>query len=446
MLRAPAVPPSTSPVRAVAAFLAAGLLVLSLVGGVLAKVQQRSAEREAVRDATELAAIQAIGVVGPRLTNPALRPGRAHDDLDARVREHVLGPEVVRVKIWDRTGRIVYSDDPGLIGRHFELSEDELRAFGPDGVPAAEVSNLDEPENEGDESYGKLLQVYLGVETTVKEGEDPTPLLYEIYQPYTQIEAASRRLWRQSVPVLIGGLALLWLAQAPLAWRLATRLRASQEQREQMMVATLAASDRERQRIAADLHDGVVQGLSGASYTLSAAASRAASRGDHDGAGVLHSTAVDLRRSVRELRSLVVTITPPGLRRQPLVTSLHDLVAPLQDRGIKVDLDLDDVEVDESIRDLVIRAAQEAVRNVVRHAGATTVQLRLSCHDDVLALEVQDDGAGFVAGAGRRDSMGLSLLGGLAEQEGGRLEIDSTPGGGTRLVLRLPLRRQMVTA
>ena len=439
MLRAPAVPPSTSPVRAVAAFLAAGLLVLSLVAGVLAVVQQRSAEREAIRDARVLTEQQARDFAGLYLTDAALQPGPEFRELDAYVRDYILGPQVVRVKIWNRDGIIVYSDDAKLVGQRFQLAADELAAFGPQGKPYAEVSNLDEPENEGDGGHNKLLQVYLGVQTP-----SGTPLLYETYQPYDRIDEATGKLWAQSVPVLMAGLALLWIAQAPLAWRLATRLRASQEQREQMMLATLAASDRERQRIAADLHDGVVQGLSGASYTLSAAASRAGSRGDTDSADVLHAAAVDLRRSVRELRSLVVTITPPGLRRQPLVTSLHDLAAPLQDRGIHVELDLDDFAVDEARRDLVIRAAQEAVRNVLRHASATAVTVRLMCVDDVVVLEVRDDGGGFVSGAGRRDSMGLSLLGGLAEQEGGQLQVDSVPGSGTRLVLRLPLRRSSV--
>ena len=58
-------------------------------------------------------------------------------------------------------------------------------------------------------------------------------------------------------PILLGGLALLYLLQAPLAYRMARRLRRSQEEREALLVGALAASDRERSRIAADLHDGV---------------------------------------------------------------------------------------------------------------------------------------------------------------------------------------------
>lgn len=422
-----------------AVFLTSGLLVLSLVGGVLAVVQHRSAVREAVREARTLTELQAANVVEPVLTDAALRPGAAQDALDRLVRERVLGSEVVRVKLWDAEGRVVYSDDRELVGRRFTLLPDELGALGPGGEPFVQVREHDELENARERALGTLLQVYLGVQTV--EG---TPLLYETYQPYGTIDAASRRLWRQALPVLLGALALLWLAQAPLAWRLATRLRRAQEQREQLLLANLAASDRERRRIAADLHDGVVQSLSGTSLTLSAAANRSTLRGDPDGARMLHAAAVDLRRSVRELRSLVVTITPPGLAGQALVPSLHDLVAPLQDRGIDLSLSVDDVELDGPTRDLVLRAVQEAVRNILRHAAASAATVQLSRQDDEVVLDVCDDGAGFPAGNGPPDGMGLTLLGGLAEQHGGRLQVSSAPGQGTRLVLRLPLPRTRV--
>lgn len=433
MPRRLATPPSTSPTRALAAFLLSGLAVLAVLGGGVAVVQQRSAVTEAVRDARSLTAAQARDVVEPALSDAALRPGQEFDELDEVVREQVLGAQVVRVKIWDADGRIVYSDDRELVGKQFDLPPEELAALEPGSPPVAEISDLDEEENASERGFGKLLQVYLGVQTA--EG---TPLLFETYQPYDRIDAASERLLQAFLPVLLGGLALLWLAQAPLAWRLATRLKAAQEQREQLLLATLAASDRERQRIAADLHDGVVQELSGASYTLSAAAARATSRGDRDVAGVLETVAVSLRSSMRQLRSLVVTITPPGLSPQPLVPSLHDLAAPLQDSGVSVALELEEVDADDATRSLVLRAAQEALRNVLRHAHASDVTVRLRVEGDELVLEVADDGSGFGPGAGRRDSMGLRLLGGLAEAQGGVLDVTSAPGVGTTVVLRLP--------
>ena len=102
--------------RAVGVFLLAGLVVLAVLGMVLSLAQRRAATAEAIRDARTLTNLQAEDVVGPVLTDDALVPGAAQDRLDEVVRDNVLGALIVRVKIWDETGRIVYSDQTDLIG------------------------------------------------------------------------------------------------------------------------------------------------------------------------------------------------------------------------------------------------------------------------------------------------------------------------------------------
>jgi two-component system NarL family sensor kinase len=413
------------PVRvgsAVTFFLLTGLVVLAAVAAVLAVSQHRQATAEAIRDARTLTNLEATDVIGPLLTDEALDAGPARDRLDEVVRDRVLGSHIVRVKVWDRTGTIRYSDDHSLIGVHFGLPADELGALE-NGRTEAEVSDLDAAENRDEEHFGKLLQVYQGVRTPTG-----TKLLFETYQPYSVITVSSRRLWASSLPVLLGGLALLYLVQAPLAYRMASRLRNAQDERESLLLATLAASDRERATIAADLHDGVVQGLAGASYTLEATPTP----------DVARSTAVDLRRWVRELRSLVVTITPPALHAQGLATSLADLAATLELRGASVTVDVADVHVSEAVESLVFRTAQEAVRNVIRHASASHVSLSLT--DDPLVLTVADDGVGLAPDDNprRRGSVGLDLLAQLAEAQGGTLTVSGAPGDGTTLRLEVP--------
>src|SRR6476661_2121483 len=103
------VPRSVSALRAVAAFLVAGLVVVVLVGAVLAWAENRTATAEAIRDARTLTNLEASDVVGPLLTDAALVPGPARDALDAVVRTRVLGSRIVRLKIWDASGLIVYS-------------------------------------------------------------------------------------------------------------------------------------------------------------------------------------------------------------------------------------------------------------------------------------------------------------------------------------------------
>jgi signal transduction histidine kinase len=419
--------------RAVATFLLTGLAVLVMVALLLALAQRRTATAEAIRDARTLTNLEATDVIGPLLTDASLRPGTAdHAALSEVVTHRVLGTHIVRIKIWDRAGTILFSDDAALIGQRFALPDDELAALE-SGQTQAEVSNLDAAENRDERRFGKLLQVYQGVQTT--EG---TKVLFETYQPYSVITVSSRRLWLASLPVLLAGLAVLYLVQAPLAHRMASRLRAAQDDREGLLLAALAASERERATIAADLHDGVVQGLAGASYSLSAAAE---SDGDHR--DVLRSTAADLRRWVRELRSLVVTIAPPALRAQGLASSIADLAATLELRGIAVEVEVGELgEVSEPAESLVYRTAQEAVRNVVRHAAATTASVQLSRSGALLRLTVSDDGRGLgasAASARSRGSVGLELLTGLAQAQGGSLTVSDRTGTlGTTLQLEVP--------
>jgi signal transduction histidine kinase len=431
--------PSVSIPRAIAKFLVAGFVVLALVGSVLAFVQKEAATAEAIRDARTLTNLELTDVIGAKLTQDALVPGPARDDLDRLVRARVLGSHIVRVKIWDASGRIVYSDDARLIGQQFPLPAEELQALE-NGTSSAEVSNLDSAENADEQQFGKLLQVYQG--TQLPGGER---VLFETYQPYEVIMVASRRMWLASLPILLLGLVLLYVVQVPLAYRMARRLKDSQDEREGLLLATLAASDRERTVIAADLHDGVVQGLTGASYTLSAAADRARAT-DPANATVIASAAADLRRWVRELRSLVVTITPPALHASGLRAALADLAATLELRGMAVTVDVDGTDdIDNTTERLIYRAAQEAVRNVVRHAKATQVTLATQRDADAIELLVRDDGQGFTPGATdarRRGRVGLELLDAVVVAHGGTLTIDSSPDAGTTVRLRLPAAHQ----
>ena len=428
---------TTSVSAAVAGFLVAGLVVVVVIGVFLALAQRRTAVSEAIRDARTLTELEAQDVIGPALTDDALVPGPAYDALDRVVRERVLGTRIVRVKIWDESGRVVYSDDRDLVGKRFDLPTDEREVLQESRRTVAEITDLDEPENRDERRFGKLLQVYLGVRTPTGR-----PLLFETYQPYGGITTASRRMWSASLPVLLGGLVLLYLVQAPLAYRMATRLRAAQEQREQLLLSALGAADKERRRIASDLHDGVVQGLAGASYTLSAVAERASASGGGQLAYTAGRTAIELRRWVRELRSLIVTITPPALHDQGLGAALSDLASTLEARGVSVEVQVaDDLDLDEATESLVYRVAQEAVRNVVRHAEASRVRLSVRNDAGTLRVEVADDGRGIdpaATSARRRGSVGLELLRALVAENDGTLVVGPSTGGGTTLMMELP--------
>jgi signal transduction histidine kinase len=323
-----------------------------------------------------------------------------------------------------------------LVGSRFSLGKDAQEAlYG--STPFAEVSNLRAPENRAERHFGKLLEVYLGVRT-----DSGRPLLFETYQRYDAITRSSRRIMQGALPALLVGLTLLYTVQAPLAYGLASRLRRAQREREQALLDTLAVSDRERRRIAADLHDGVVQGLAGVSYTLSAAGDRAEAAGDAADASLLRGAAQDLRSWVRELRTLVVTIAPPTLHRAGLSAALEDLRGTLSSRGVEVSTAIDTLPpLPPQVETLAFRVAQEAVRNIIKHARATSVTLSAGLTDGVLSVEIADDGCGLSAagGATHDGGHGLALLTDLTRSQGGDLTVSAgADGTGTTVLLLVP--------
>jgi len=416
----------------------AGLIALAIVVVATALVSRRVAEREGIAEAERIAWTGGRGVVQPALIDGILEiDPDAVFALDRVVKGAVLSGSLVRVKLWRADGTIVYSDEGKLIGQRYAIDSDE-RAILESGGIEAEISNLDKPENRFEASQGKLLEAYLPVTTP-----NGTRLLYEAYFRYEGVADAGRSIWLTFAPITIGALVLLGLVQLPLAWSLASSLRRSQEQRELLLRHAVDASERERGRIARDLHDGVVQDLSGVSFALAAATRNP--RLELEERELLETTSTQVRDSVGSLRSLLVDIYPPNLREEGLRTALDNLLAGLANRDIRTSLefDLDERELDTDVEALLYRGAQEAVRNVLKHAGATHVSV-LVAHDDGCALlVVEDDGQGF--DAARADAMsepghvGLRALADLVAEVGGTVDVASDVEQGTEVRVEIPL-------
>ena len=303
----------------------------------------------------------------------------------------------------------------------------------------AEETTLQRDENRLDGLEGKLLEVYLPI-----TGPDGRRLLFEAYQRQAALATDAKETWLAFAPAMIGALALLQLLQLPLAYRMARDLQRSREEREALLEKALAASDDERRRIAGGLHDGVVQDLVGTSYALAAAAERVNGHGGPEVAAALREGAGQTRRSIRQLRSLLVDIYPPDLHRAGLAVALSDLVAPLESRGVHANVDVPPaLRLDHDVEALMFRAAQEALRNIAAHSHATHVDVRVSVQGARATLAIADDGVGFTperADEAREDGhFGLRVLDDLTANAGGTLRVDSTPGAGTKVRLELAL-------
>jgi signal transduction histidine kinase len=413
----------------------AGVASVAVIG-VLLLIELRSvgvaeAEREAEREAR----LAGVGVVAPAVTQDVLDGDLdAIRQLDDIVKQRVLMDPVVRVKLWTADGRIVYSDESRLIGEQFQLGEEEQAILHSGGI-ASELSDLQGPENRFEPRGQRLLEVYFPI-----EGPGGRPLLYESYSRFSSIAASGRRVALDILPSLLAGLLVLQLANLALARWFAERMRRGDRQRAALLRRALDASDLERRRLAADLHDGVVQDLTAVSLSVAAAGRRLDGIADSGTISELRHSAETARQSVGALRSMLVDVYPPNLASLGLPTALRGLVDAAAARGPAVELEIDDgFTAPGGVEGLLFRTVQEGLRNAVAHAGARRVTVRVGADGDEVWAEVGDDGRGFDPDAGAGEGhFGIRALRDLVADAGGRLDVWSRPGRGTVLRAEVP--------
>jgi len=202
--------------------------------------------------------------------------------------------------------------------------------------------------------------------------------------------------------------------------------------------------EEERRRIARELHDGIGQNLTALKHTLALIGSAAGDNPQLRG-GV--ETALALcSRTLQETRELSRLLRPQILDDLGLAAALNWLARTLAaDGGPQIDVEFDArEEIDGDLRTLVFRVVQEALTNVVRHAGAAHAIVRIIQRGDALDVLVWDDGAGCdsvdaLGAASAGSSGGLSGMRERVELHGGQLQFESSPGGGCRVRCSLPL-------
>jgi two-component system NarL family sensor kinase len=429
-------PPPVGRQRIFGRVIAAAAVVAIAVSLVSVLAARSLAENQAIDEAARTADVVADAVVEPALADGLLVGDavamRAIDDI---VRENVLDDSIVRVKIWDETGRIVYSDEPRLIGQSFGLDDEELEVLTEPRTDA-EVSDVTAPENRFERRFGSMLEVYRGVRTPSGE-----PLLFETYFRYDDVTQRSGELWAGFAAVAVGSVVAMLLLLLPVLRGLLGLLSRAQEHREALLHRALDASADERRRIAGALHDGVVQDLAAASYALSGGVARADAAGDASLSDELRRVGSTVRGSIRGLRTVLVDIYPPSLETAGMRAALDDLVATARSRSIDVRLDITGDERWGAERErLVFRVAQECLANAVKHARAGRVDISVCRDGDRVVLEVADDGVGFDAGerlvAAEDDHFGLRVLRDLAGGAGAELLLRTGPGLGTTWRLR----------
>lgn len=199
------------------------------------------------------------------------------------------------------------------------------------------------------------------------------------------------------------------------------------------------AQERERERIARDLHDGVSQRLASLGFHLSAAleilGDDAAAAAEIDKARSLSVSALD------EARAAITGLRPPVLDDLGLAAALHSLSATMP--GVEVVVQADtDIDIPRHVETCIFRVTQEALQNITKHADAAQAWISLGRRGDRLVLEVADNGVGVRSGARSRsahDSYGMQSMRERAEMVGGTVRFRTRSGGGTVVQLNLPL-------
>jgi two-component system NarL family sensor kinase len=421
-----------------AQFAISGLLVLVVLVALVGFTARQDGTAQAIESARQETVATARDVVEPRLDAGVIAGQRsARSAFDAAMHRYVLKDKVVRVKLWDSHGRIVYSDEPRLIGTRFPLDREDTEVLRSKGSSDSEVSDLNRSENQFETPYHRLLEVYVGVQAATGER-----LLFEAYYSYQAVTAAGQAAWHRLAGPSVLALLALELALIPLAWSLVRRSRRQQLEQERLRQHAAQATDLERRRLAGELHDGVLQDLTAINYELEWLRLGGASPDQRD--AVISESASRLRDSIGTLRTLLIDAYPPDLAERGLGGALAGLAEGLEQAGMDVQLETAEADyLPPAATALIFRAAQEAVRNVATHSGAREVVITAGRRDGQATLVVDDDGQGFddarLQERIRSGHFGLRSTGDLMAASGGTLRVRATPGRGTKVMVEVPV-------
>lgn len=392
-------------------------------------------ERELTRRAADRMAEQVASRVTAAVSDVVAdidfsEPGATHDVMDEPLRGFLEAGAVVRIKVWLVEGeqvRVVYSDDP--------RTEGAVRAFSPELAARLDAGETvivpvpDDAEHRFETALGMdLVETFTGFTDSVGNA-----MRLEVYVPVQQRDLVASALALQA-PVIGVGLVLMVLVLTWGSVSLARQLQLLAQAQQRAALYGLRAREDERTELARRLHDGVVQSLAGTRLALDSVQGR--SPADDE---VLRRLGQVLGDDTRALRSLLAEYVPADGAAATLHNDLLALADPAGEPRVEVRLDA--VAVDDATAEVLRRAAEEGVRNAVRHAHAGLVQVRLRPAAGGVRLSVIDDGIGVAAQGGDEPGhVGLTLLTAAVQRAGGRLSLTGRAGGGAELQAWLPDR------
>ncbi len=387
--------------------------------------------------------------------------------LDQLVHQTDFAKQIVSVKIWNTQGKILYSNNPDLVGQVFPVQGNFARATR--GWVAARISNLQDEENASERlSQTRLLEVYSPVRL---QGTNRVIAVAEFYQTVDalqgDIDSAQRQSW-----LLFGGVTVvMYLLLAGFVQRASNTIATQQEKlahqvsRLRYLLAqhaelhervrraaarTAALNERFLRRISADLHDGPVQDMSLAVLQLDQLMARSemvrANGSVHDSdASDFAAVSESLNHALLEVRAISAGMGLPQLQNLTVAETVGRVVRS-HERRTKTQVLLTTKDLPEqaplSVKITLYRLIQEALSNAFEHAGGVGQEVLASGLDGQLEVQISDAGPGLngIQESEWGEHLGLMGMRERVESLGGTFHIESRLGKGVRISALLPLQ------
>lgn len=385
------------------------------------------------------------------------------------LRDTPMGQQIVSFKVWDKTGRVLYStDDPASIGQVFPMEDRLVMAW--EGQVTSQISSLEDVENAPQRAFGRqLLEIYSPVRLS---GTNQIIAVAEFYQKVDDLQreigAAQRGSW-----LMVGtAMLIIYLLLAGFVQRASDTIARQQVELNQQVVrltellgqneelhervrraAASVATLNERflKRIGAELHDGPAQDLSLALLRLDTVIGYN-EKGclGNDGsqcADQLNIIQSSLQHALQEVRAIAAGLALPQLSELSLTeTAIRAVRSHERRTSTKVKVNLDNLPEQASlpVKITLYRLVQEALNNAYRHASGTGQQVCLKGEASQLRVEVSDQGPGFdiKQTLAWGEHLGLVGMRERIESLGGLFRIESEAGRGTKVIARLSLQAE----
>lgn len=387
------------------------------------------------------------------------------EQLSKLLQDTPMGKQIVTFRVWDTSGKVIFSTDQATVGQTFPITEGLARAIW--GEVNSEISQLEKAENVSDRAIrSELLETYSPVRL---RGSDKVIAVAEFYQTVDalnqEVAAAQRRSWLvMGVATLVIYLLLAGFVQRASDTieqqrtalneqisRLTELLSQNQELHDRVRRAAgsvAALNERILRRTGSELHDGPSQDLGLALLKLDALMGRCEQ-------GQAAPTIVDdltgiqsaLENAQKEIRAISSGLSLPQLAELSLQETVVRVVRAHERRtGSRVKLEVAPIPEQAAlpVKITVYRVLQESLNNAYRHAEAANQQIRVFMEGDLLVLEISDQGPGFVvqSSAVLDGHLGLAGMRERVESLGGYFSVKSEVGKGTQVMVRLSLQAE----